>query len=592
MAPGESVDGSARRTRDRVLVAVVAVTVLALVVRLLALGDRIAHWDEARVAWWVLDFMRTGNFRYQPIIHGPFYHHVNALVFSVFGSTDFTMRLVVALAGGLLPLSVLLVRNRLSGTETVALAIFLAVDPILLYYSRFMRGDLLVGAFMFVAFLVLVRTVDTGDQWGLFAAAALVALGFTVKENALVYLVTWVGATALLLDHRLFGAGENGSTWPDVLARYVAWAGRGIVTRLPAIALAVVEFFVILVYFYAPRGDATRHGEELTTMGDVASDPTLLPALVDEAILASGDALYGQWIAKRAAEDSANPYFPYLGDLAATVGYGSVALCALAIVGFLVDRYTDGGPRDLVSFCFYWGFVSLLGYPLATDIKAPWSAVHVVLPLAVPAAVGLALIVRWGREALADDDIAGVAVAVFLVVVLAGQVTVVAVDSSYVDPVSDDNELVQYAQPSGDIRPELRTMGSIDRENGNETDVLFVGDYFVDGHQTARRTPACLKWFNALPLPWYIERDDIDIECAETVDEFDREYAGDAPPMVITRGSQRENVSARLDGYDSRSHLLRTFDTETVFFVDRSRSPALDEPARRRQANRRDPDAG
>lgn len=201
-----------RIERDRVAAAVVAIVVLALLARLLALGGRVAHYDEARVAWWTLDQMRTGRFQYRHIIHGPFLQHVNTHVFSLLGPSDFAARLVPALVGGLLPLSALLFRAHLRGSEVVALALLLAFDPILLYNSRFSRSTVLVAAFMFVVFGLFVRALDARDVRYAHAGVVFAALGFTTKENAVVYVLVWVGATALLVDHRLFSlhAGESG----------------------------------------------------------------------------------------------------------------------------------------------------------------------------------------------------------------------------------------------------------------------------------------------------------------------------------------------------------------------------------------------
>ncbi|PSQ67132.1 MAG: TIGR03663 family protein, partial [Halobacteriales archaeon SW_9_67_24] len=101
-------DVVSRRSR-RVTLAVVAITVLGLLARLAFLGDRIAHWDEARVGYWILEYAETGTFEYRPIIHGPFLHHVNAPLFDLLGPNDVTMRLAVSLLGAALPLVALLV---------------------------------------------------------------------------------------------------------------------------------------------------------------------------------------------------------------------------------------------------------------------------------------------------------------------------------------------------------------------------------------------------------------------------------------------------------------------------------------------------
>nr|WP_020222830.1 hypothetical protein [Halarchaeum acidiphilum] len=84
-------------TDRRVAAGVVAATAVALVARFLALGYRVAHWDEGRVGYWILRYAETGRYTYHPIVHGPFLFQVNRFVFDVAGASDATMRTVVAL---------------------------------------------------------------------------------------------------------------------------------------------------------------------------------------------------------------------------------------------------------------------------------------------------------------------------------------------------------------------------------------------------------------------------------------------------------------------------------------------------------------
>ena len=178
---------------------VVAVTLLALALRVVVLGTRVAHFDEGRVAYWAWHYGETGNFAYRYIIHGPFIQHVDRWLFALIGPTDFAMRLPVAVVGALLPLTALLLREHLDRSEIGGLALLFTLDPVLIYYSRFMRSDVLVAAFMFTAFALLVRLYDTRKPRYMYAAGVFLALGFASKENALVYVVTWLGATGLLL---------------------------------------------------------------------------------------------------------------------------------------------------------------------------------------------------------------------------------------------------------------------------------------------------------------------------------------------------------------------------------------------------------
>jgi uncharacterized protein (TIGR03663 family) len=556
-----STDGSAWRDR-RVTLAVVAIALLGLVARIAFLGDRIAHWDEARVAYWILNYADTGTFEYRPIIHGPFLQQVNRFVFEAFGANDFTMRLVVALLGAALPLAALLFRKRLSGVETVGFALFLAANPVLLYYSRFMRSDLPLAAFMLFSLGFFLRALDTHRPRYVHAGVLALALAFTTKENVLVYLVTWLGALVLLTDHRLLI--ERG-LWFDPQAARSRIAGLGSTLRAwtPHFLLAVVEFLAVVVYFYAPRTNNRSSG-----FGALLADPA---AVVGEATLGSWNAFFAQWVG---GDSQDHAYLPYLGDFVETLVVGSGALVVLALVGFLVDRYSGQYPRDFVAFAFYWGFVSIFGYPIITDIMAPWATIHAIVPLMIPAAVGAGVLYDRGKTALARDDRPAVAAALVIALLVVGQVGYIGVGNVYLDDQSAGNALVQYAQPADDLRPTVEDMAALSASNRG-TDVLLYGSHLV-ADTSGSREPKCSAWFNALPLPWYMDAHNMNVSCAGEPSAFENRVNETNPPVVIGLSVDSEFLAANLEGYDERASVLRTQDTaqtNTTFFVDESRLP-------------------
>jgi uncharacterized protein (TIGR03663 family) len=576
--------------RDRTLLAVIAVTVVALSLRLAFVGHRVAHWDEGRVGYWIADYAETGVYFYRPIIHGPFLHVVNAPLFEVLGATDFVMRLVVALFGGFLPLAALLFRHRLRNAAVVSLALFLAINPVLLYYSRFMRSDVPVAVAAFVAFGFLVRAIDFDDDRYLYPATFALAVGFGAKENALAYLVAFVGAAGMLLLHRLAITWVGDGSVGGALKSYVAWTLGGLARHVRAVAGSVVLFLAVVTFFYAPRGSLPSQGlyyrsclgyegyfdvAAQPTLGEAVANPLALPRLV-VFTLGSTAELYGcQWITPRHGDP--NPYFEYLGDMSLITAEASAALVTVAVVGYLATVYRSefpyGRPDDLVSFTFYWGAASLVGYPLITDIGgAAWLVVHVVLPLTVPAAFTFGILYRWGRDAQADDDSVSVALVVLLAVVVVGSMAWTGYGTSYADPKSDDNPLVQYAQPSGDVEPTLAEMRTLaDRNEG--TDVVLYGEHLHNptGDEELERRPTCADWFNALPLPWYFEAGEMAVDCAPTEDDLEAALAED-PPVVIAHGDESDAVDARIDDrYDRRVFRMRTTDTPFVYYVDASR---------------------
>jgi uncharacterized protein (TIGR03663 family) len=571
------------RRQDRTALAVVGVTLAALAVRLVGLGERVMHWDEGRVAYWALRYHETGQFSYRPIVHGPFLPVVNDWVFTALGPSDFAARLVVAVVGGLLPLAALGLRGRLRDDETVALALVLAANPVLVYYSRFMRNDVLVGAFAVVALLFVVRAVDSGRAWLAPLGAVALALAFASKENALVYVLCFGGAAALLVDHRLVrrtAAGERPTAvvgeWLDaVAARLRAWGGslpRGAGLAVAAVAGWLVVFLAVVTFFYAPR-------PELWT---ALSAPARLPGVVGEATLGSWAKFSGTWIG---GTHQSHPYLPYVYDYLETLVYGAPAVVAFAVVGFVVDGYADdAGRRDVVAFAAYWGAVSVLGYPIATDIRAPWAAVHAILPLAVPAAVGVAALYRRATRATAGDDenrTAGRRAALLAGLVLVASVAGVAGANAAYHNSTDyaDGEVLQYAQPGnglkttlvGEVRPAIAAT-----DDGPEPDVLYYGTaspangdavlYVANESSAAQPRVGGPNWHSRLPLPWYFEAYGAEV----TSTAPDAGLPADPPPVVVAMVWDRQELAAELPGYEPHEHRFRLWGDRVVIFVDES----------------------
>jgi uncharacterized protein (TIGR03663 family) len=534
--------------RRRTTAGVAFLAAIGLFVRLFDLGFRVFHWDEARVGYWILQYGETGVWSYRPIVHGPFLFHVNDVVFDVLGPTDFAARLVVALVGGLLPLSALLFRDRLRRVETVGLAAFLAFNPVILYYSRFMRNDVLVAAFAFVALGLFVRLVDTGDRRYLYGATGAFALAATTKEIFVVYLGIWGGAMVLLLDNRLLMAGFRDEGWRPVVRRYWRAGSERVSDWSLPIVIAIVEFVVIVAFFYAPRPDLYQ----------AFADPTRFPAVLEAGTIGAWKELWGVWV----AGGHEHSYIDFLVVDGKRLAGTSIPIVLFGIGGFLVDRYSKRAPRDVVTVGFGWAAAIFLIYPAITDISAAWGLVHTVVPLAVPAAVGLGVLIDYGGEAVADADHVSTVVISVLLLVATVQVGVTAYDTSFASPQSEDNELVQYGQPAGHLQETLADVERIAAANQG-TDVRFYGDHFYVIDESAPLDGP--NWTNRFPLTWYLERSDATLESTKNADAV----TGDAP-VVIARAEDYSDVNDRLEGYEALTYEITASNTETVFFIDRS----------------------
>jgi uncharacterized protein (TIGR03663 family) len=552
------------RSRDGVLPALLAVTVVALLARLYRLGWRVTHQDEGRVASWTLHYMEYGEWQYRAIIHGPFLPHVNGVVFSLFGASDLTARLVVALFGGLLPLAAWLFRERLSRTELLALALLLAADPVLLYYSRFMRNDVPLAAVMFVALGLFVRVLDTGRPRYLYPAAALMGLGFAMKENAFLYPVCWLGALVLILDRELLLAVHDGDADPiDAASDRLARFARGLWSVWLHGLASLVLFVLVVFLFYAPKPE----------LYGLFGDPLALGSLVDSTTTRVWNELQRNWLSGSLRDHS---YVDFFGWFARSFAILAAPLGVAALVGFLADRYDADGPRNLVALAFFWGVASFFGYPLAVDINAAWNLAHVNVPLAVPAAVGLAAVYRRGSLALARDDRLATGAAAVLLVIAAGYTGAVAVQTSYVNPQGPDNRAVQYAQPAGHTQGTLADVERIAAANQG-TDVSFYGGLdenenrhylYSPDERWGRGEEPIPGWFSRLPLPWYLERYGATVNSTNDPET----YRERQPPVVIALAddgfaNNASDIAPHLENYQCRQYQQYQYGRPLAFFV-------------------------
>ncbi|WEL17584.1 Membrane-bound mannosyltransferase [Halorhabdus sp. SVX81] len=517
--------------------ALALVVLAALVARLIALDVRVAHWDEARVGYWILHTADTGWWEYRPIIHGPFVQHVTRWTFAVAGVSDFTMRLPVALIGSALPATALLFRSRLRDVETIALGVILAANPLLLYYSRFMRSDLPLAAFAFVTLGAIVAAIDTDRRRYLHLAAIAFALALTTKENAVLYPVSWLGAGTLVVLSRLAADHYDGGDPIATLRSWVtatrrrAWAWRRTLLALPFEILAVVAFF------YAPRSPEADAG-----LFSALADPTLLPGVLGQATVGATGELMDLWLSPSVR---GHAYAPYLAHFLVVLAMASAGTAVLAV---LAVRWQ---PRPLVTFCGWWALSGVVGYPYVADIKAPWLAIHVVVALAIPAAVGLLAVVERFRAARIERrQLASVGLALLLV--FSGVFAVASAGfTTYHQPPDGFNVVAQSGQPGGDIRPVLQDIRAVAGHNDG-TDVLYYGNLSFRDETWANHPPAPSDWFNRLPIPWYTERANATVDSVETAEGLPT----NPPPVVIAEGRDRAELAAALDGYAVREEAI------------------------------------
>ena len=130
---------------------------LALGMRLWELGGRTMHYDEAihiYASWKLVNsegllggwpWVFGSDYIHSPWMHGPFQIEFAAFIFRIFGDSDFTARLGYTLFGAALVGLPYFLRDYLGRVGALLAGVMLALSPVLLYFSRFGRNDILMA---------------------------------------------------------------------------------------------------------------------------------------------------------------------------------------------------------------------------------------------------------------------------------------------------------------------------------------------------------------------------------------------------------------------------------------------------------------
>jgi uncharacterized protein (TIGR03663 family) len=172
-------------TLETALYAVLLAT--AALTRFWDLGSRTLHHDESLHAYfsWLL---ATGqNYAHDPLMHGPFLFHFNALIYALLGASDASSRYSAALFGVILvALPILLRGERHLGRWGALTASFLfLISPALLYQSRYIRHDIFTVVGTLFLFIAIVRYIERPARGWLVAIGA--TLGFLLTNHEIVF---------------------------------------------------------------------------------------------------------------------------------------------------------------------------------------------------------------------------------------------------------------------------------------------------------------------------------------------------------------------------------------------------------------------
>ncbi len=346
---------------------------LGLVLRFWDLGAKAFHHDESLHAFYAWRLFDGQGYVHDPMMHGPLLFELNALVYLLFGASDFTARLVPALFGVALIGLPYYLKNELGKAGAIAASAILVISPAFLYFSRFIRHDIYVDFFTLLMVIGVFRYLASGNRTWFYTACASAALLFATKEDFYIsgfIPFVFLGASWFLLkgDRRLLYRARIRQLGLQ------AW-GTGLLIFL------VINIALYTTFLTNPRGICTA----------------LITPPLDSCAGLKGALNY--WWEQQDFARGGQPWFYYFMLLPL---YEFVPLILGILAIFLVK-----GRHYFFWFCAYWFFLGLLIYSWAGE-KMPWMLPQVTLPLVLLSGrlLGQWSDAGWGRRALTSKGLA------------------------------------------------------------------------------------------------------------------------------------------------------------------------------------------
>jgi uncharacterized protein (TIGR03663 family) len=170
------------------------ILILAFILRFLLLDLKLLHHDEAIHSWFCYELLTRGAWQYDPSYHGPFLYFVTTGMFALLGPSDLVARLLPSLFGfALIPLVWCIYRiGYINKNQTLVAALFIAISPDMVYFSRFLRHDIFMLFFTMLLFVAILYWFERGTTRFAVLAAIAAAGALCCKEEMPVIFIVFI----------------------------------------------------------------------------------------------------------------------------------------------------------------------------------------------------------------------------------------------------------------------------------------------------------------------------------------------------------------------------------------------------------------
>jgi uncharacterized protein (TIGR03663 family) len=218
-----------------------AIFIMGIFLRVYHITDRPLHHDESLHGIYGKYFYydkHNGFYQYNPLLHGPLLYHILPFIYKVLGISKFSLRILPLVLGSLLILSPLLMRRFLSKTAIILAMIWMALSPNLIYWSRFLRHDLLVIGTLFLMGVAL--TLKSTKRIYLFIIS--LSIHMCIKENYYVHIAIFLGFVIYQHFYNKFRGNQTS---------YLQSLKNIFIKYFKHVFLALFLSFIVYSYFYS-----------------------------------------------------------------------------------------------------------------------------------------------------------------------------------------------------------------------------------------------------------------------------------------------------------------------------------------------------
>ncbi len=183
---------------------VLVILLLAIFSRLYILGARVMSHDETSHVYFSWLLYTGQGYRHDPVTHGPLQFHLVALMYFLFGDSDFTARLSQALFSIATVVAAWgLFRRYMGRLGGLILSALFLISPYMLYYGRYARNESYVTLFGVVMLWATLRYLETGQLRYMAIFTASIALHYTSKETSFIYVAQILLFLGLYMIYRV-----------------------------------------------------------------------------------------------------------------------------------------------------------------------------------------------------------------------------------------------------------------------------------------------------------------------------------------------------------------------------------------------------